>query len=201
MGFWLKRHGEPLFCTSVRFIPTAEFTEFFVVILMRASVTALAVLLSAGCMHHASPDAAASIQQEAAILMRFEMQNTTLSSGMLSAATQSATQPNVARLGLEDGETGEVSGLLVFATIDEFAAWRESSMDSFFGNFGEDASFRSVRIIRPANAELSGRSGLSQLADEIRISYQNAENEAAGDADIDAVTVICGDGAECTPSN
>ena len=58
-----------------------------------------------------------------------------------------------------------------------------------------------MRIVQPEELAKAGATDLSQIADDISIIYSNSDNESEGDADIDAVTVICGDGAQCEPSN
>lgn len=115
----------------------------------------------------------------------------------LEQAVRAAKSVHVARLSVGDDD---FSGLMVFQTEDEFVAWRNGPMLEIAGQVGGGATITSARLVFPGR--LPGSSGeLAKLAGDVSITYKNADNESEGDADIDAVTVICGDGADCQPSN
>lgn len=110
-----------------------------------------------------------------------------------------AVEPYVRRVRFSGEEDGKASGVLLFDDVERFSRWRETEMAGFFALLGPGATIQSVKISRSDG--LSGPDGDLLGIGDVSIQYRNAENEAEGDADIDAVTVICGDGAECEPSN
>lgn len=111
-----------------------------------------------------------------------------------------AQEPYVGRIRFSRREEGSASGVLLFDDINSFTGWRDGTMEGFFDALGPEATVQSVRIMRPEQLRASGGDELLGLGD-VKIQYSNAGNEADGDADIDAVTVICGEGANCEPSN
>lgn len=96
-------------------------------------------------------------------------------------------------------QTVNLKGKLVCETEDAYAAWAENDLVTTFAPLGGIASVARLDISRPeanASSRMGGGSG------DTSITYQNTGNDATGDADIDAVTVICpGDYADCKPSN
>lgn len=114
-----------------------------------------------------------------------------------------ADDPHLARMIVSPGPDGGVSGALVFPGVDAFTAWHDGDGSGFFDPLGESASIeQTLRVSREdLMRHLEDAGGLGSL-DELSIEYANTDNDAAGDADIDAVTVICaGDDADCKPSN
>ncbi|MXO84573.1 hypothetical protein GRI38_00805 [Altererythrobacter aurantiacus] len=139
---------------------------------------------------------------EAEVIMRVHVANVTSTDQPLMLATFAASQPGVAQLRFRHRyNNAEVRATIVFESMAHFLSWRETEMAQFFDAFGQNIEIRSVRIVRPEELAKAGASDLSQIADDIAITYRNSGNESEGDADIDAVTVICGDGAQCKPSN
>lgn len=115
-----------------------------------------------------------------------------------------AESPQLAELTLSPGDEPSASGSLVFEGLDAFETWRDEDAQAFFDAFGDGATIeRTVRIRRGALAALAGRDGSVGLGglERVSIDYSTEDNEATGDADIDAVTVLCGEGADCEPSN
>ena len=120
---------------------------------------------------------------------------------LVSTATDLARAPFVAQLVVSPQESA-ASGTLVFRSPQRFSDWRSNRMETFFGRFGEAASIETT--LRMFRADLLRTSDPRAGANVggVSIAYSNADNDAAGDADIDAVTVVCpGDDAECSPSN
>lgn len=146
--------------------------------------------------------AGAAAVPQADVIMSFHIGAVAPTAEPLMLATFAAAQPGVAQLRYRSRDDGaEVRGTVVFSSMDEFLAWRETEMTRFFSAFGQNIEIRSVRIVQPEELAKAGATDLSQIADDISIIYSNSDNESEGDADIDAVTVICGDGAQCEPSN
>lgn len=139
-----------------------------------------------------------SAQRPAAVVLHYSVTGVQ-SDSLLARATAIAAEPHVARVRMA-GEGKSSKGVLVFASLEDYASWRERRMAGFFNGFGPGATVESVRILRPDQIEKSQAMDLLGIGD-VNIQYRNADNEAEGDADIDAVTVICADGAECEPSN
>ncbi|XBQ16624.1 MAG: hypothetical protein ABL308_01825 [Oceanicaulis sp.] len=116
-----------------------------------------------------------------------------------------AETPQLARLKLRerpDAPTA-VDGLLIFEDVSALTAWRQTRMDSFFEPMGGAGAIEmKIRLVDKALLEQYGLGGPDTPIENVSITYENTGNEADGDADIDAVTVICpGDFAECDPSN
>ena len=117
-----------------------------------------------------------------------------------------AAQPYVAEVGTserrgEDGEdtTANLRGKLVFESEATYEAWVSGDMDDLFAPLGGVSEVARLDISRP---EASASSSVGAVSRDMSITYQNTGNDAEGDADIDAVTVICpGDYADCKPSN
>ncbi|WP_370159307.1 hypothetical protein [Limimaricola soesokkakensis] len=113
-------------------------------------------------------------------------------------------EKQLSRLEVPDlgAEISRVEGALVFQEFEAFSLWREDKMESFFQPVGGVSDLKmSLRIFRPDLLAQSNVPGMDPIGD-VAVSYSNTGNESAGDADIDAVTVICpGDQADCKPSN
>ncbi|PHP28654.1 hypothetical protein [Limimaricola cinnabarinus] len=101
-----------------------------------------------------------------------------------------------------DAEISYIEGALVFQEFKTFSVWREDRMESFFQPIGGVNDLEmTLRIFRPELLAQSDVHGLGSISD-VSVSYRNTGNDSAGDADIDAVTVICpGEQADCKPSN
>jgi hypothetical protein len=117
-----------------------------------------------------------------------------------------ANEPQLARLVLRDppNEPASVHGTLLFSDVAELAAWRQSRMADFLAPMGGADELRTT--IRIVNRDLLNAYGLGNpdsALENLSITYTNTGNDASGgDADIDAVTVVCpGDFADCSPSN
>ncbi|MCZ4260608.1 hypothetical protein O4G76_07105 [Limimaricola sp. G21655-S1] len=113
-------------------------------------------------------------------------------------------EKQLSRLEVPDlgAEISRVEGALMFQEFEAFSLWRKDKMESFFQPVGgvNDLDM-SLRIFRPELLAQSNVPGMDPIGD-VAVSYRNTGNDSAGDADIDAVTVICpGDQADCKPSN
>lgn len=119
---------------------------------------------------------------------------------LVATAAEMARAPFVARIEVagSGADRDGASGTLVFQDLDRFLDWRGRDMAAFFEPLGGlDAVSRTVRVDRPG---LLARTQ-GGTAHGARIAYVNRDNDAAGDADIDAVTVLCSGDADCKPSN
>lgn len=116
-----------------------------------------------------------------------------------------ADEPHLARLVLRDppGEPVSVEGTLLFGDVDALVTWRRTRMADFLQPMGGARAIETT--IRVVNRDLLGEYGLGNRAsnlENLQVTYTNTGNTADGDADIDAVTVVCpGDFANCSPSN
>ncbi|SFP47660.1 hypothetical protein [Tranquillimonas alkanivorans] len=117
-----------------------------------------------------------------------------------------AEAPQVARVVTSgppsDGAT-RVEGALVFDGLDAFSTWRESEMEPFFQPVGGTSGLdTTLRIFRADLVAAGNPDGAGGALGDVSVTYHNSDNDSAGDADIDAVTVVCpGDHADCKPSN
>jgi hypothetical protein len=101
------------------------------------------------------------------------------------------------------GEGTSVNGMLVFTDIAGLTAWRGSEMEDFFAPLGGmDMVETTIRIVDRGRLAEYGLGTSDTPLENLTITYVNEGNESDGDADIDAVTVVCpGDFADCSPSN
>lgn len=171
----------------------------------KIALLSLLALSSAACTtqslktpHNASVQTAET--PAPALLVRFALVDTVKHLPMLRASMRAAYSGRVRSLRF-DREGPQLTGILAFESIQEFEEWGASGFEEFIAPFGPDASLRSLRFVRPNHSVIGDNDALAALAERIQVSYRNTGNEAEGDADIDAVTVICGDGATCKPSN
>ena len=111
-----------------------------------------------------------------------------------------AQDPHVARLSVS---ADAASGSLVFEDFDAFTEWRETEMGAFFEPLGgPEVVETSLRVTRADLLRASDPLAATDAMGSVSIEYSSSGNEATGDADVDAVTVICpGDDADCKPSN
>lgn len=116
-----------------------------------------------------------------------------------------AEAPQLARLVVRDppDEPANVNGTLLFADVAALVAWRQTQMEDFLTPMGgADEVETTIRLV---NRELLDAYGLGRSdmgLENLSVTYTNADNASDGDADIDAVTVVCpGDFADCSPSN
>ncbi|WP_156032403.1 hypothetical protein [Parvularcula oceani] len=123
----------------------------------------------------------------------------------VAGVLEQADAPQLSRLVLRDqpDAPATVEGALIFADIAALAEWRDRRMQDFFEPMGgPDAMQTTIRVV---NRDLMARYGLGSAdmpLEEVSITYANEGNDAGGDADIDAITVICpGDFSDCDPSN
>lgn len=141
---------------------------------------------------------------EAVAVLEFTANDVNMERDVVSNVLDIAQEPSLSRLEISNltAETSRVVGALVFDEIEAFSVWRKEKMESFFQPIGEMTELdTTLRIFRPELLAQSDVQGLSSLRD-VSITYRNSDNDSAGDADIDAVTVICpGDQADCKPSN
>ncbi|WP_375259271.1 hypothetical protein [Citreimonas sp.] len=164
---------------------------------------------------HAGPAGAQSTEPAApdtVIVVEFRALDLAIDGGAVDAALALADTPHLADLDISvasgtpdagrDGARYDLDGALVFSDLDSFSSWKEDGMTGFFDPVGGLAQVAtSMRVFRPnllAQADDGMRSGF----EDVSIRYRNSGNDAAGDSDIDAVTVLCpGDHADCKPSN
>ena len=117
---------------------------------------------------------------------------------LLGTAADLGAHEFVARMEA-DPTAGGASGRLVFEGLETFANWRETQRDSFFAPLDAGRIETRLTLFRPG---LLRRGDPQAEAGSVSVRYVNSDNDAAGDADMDAVTVVCpGDDAECSPSN
>ena len=111
-----------------------------------------------------------------------------------------AQDPHVARLSVS---ADAASGSLVFEDLATFTEWRETEMGAFFEPLGgPDVVETSLRVTRADLLRATDPLAATDAMGSVSIEYSSSGNEATGDADVDAVTVICpGDDADCKPSN
>ena len=120
----------------------------------------------------------------------------------MAQAADTARAPYVAQITVSSEAQGAASGVLVFETLGRFSDWRDDGMSEFFEPFGGAASVETT--LRAFRADLLQASDPRSAvgSEDMTVEYTNTDNDAAGDAEIDAVTVVCpGDDAECSPSN
>ncbi|PRY94477.1 hypothetical protein BCF33_0067 [Hasllibacter halocynthiae] len=112
-----------------------------------------------------------------------------------------AGRPFVAQLDLSAAEGPR--GTLVFRSVGAFENWRRDERGEFYETFGgADAVEEESLAFRPDLLAISDPEELLAGLKTLSIAYVNTGNDSKGDADIDAVTVVCpGLGAECSPSN
>lgn len=169
------------------------------------AILAYAALVS-GCQNEFPASPSSETDEQGSVgsveaVVQFEARSGSSDEAIVPVITQAASQPHVAKLTLSQSDRTRVSGTLLFETMEGFETWRSSDMQPFFDQFGEEFSVTSLRVRLPRELARASDNGLASIADDINIAYRNTGNDADGDADIDAVTVICGDGADCTPSN
>ena len=120
----------------------------------------------------------------------------------MAVALKMAQEPFVARIDVPSGSEGSLMGTLVFDDPEAFTAFREGGMNAFFEPLGDPSTVQmDLTVFRPdlvREGDPSASGGLGGFS----VNYSNDDNRSAGDADIDAVTVVCpGENAECSPSN
>ncbi|CUH40195.1 hypothetical protein JSE7799_02925 [Jannaschia seosinensis] len=124
---------------------------------------------------------------------------------LVAAMLNMAEEPQLSRLEVTDvsADTSGLEGALVFEGLESFSLWREDGMQSFFEQLGGVGSLdTTLRIFRPNLMAKGYLDGTGNALEEVSVNYRNSGNDSAGDADIDAVTVVCpGDHADCKPSN
>jgi len=141
---------------------------------------------------------------ETVVVLEFFAPDVQMAGDAVSDLLEMGREEQLSRLEVPDlgAEVSRVEGALVFQEFEAFSLWREDRMEGFFQPVGgmNDLDV-SLRIFRPdllAQSDVPGREPIG----DVSVSYRNTGNESAGDADIDAVTVICpGDQADCKPSN
>lgn len=121
----------------------------------------------------------------------------------LATAAELARDPRAARVALRRDAGEAITGRLVFEDVAALEAFRADGMADYFAPVGGmDSVEVEMTAFRPALLRRSDAEALLDGLDSLSITYSNDGNRAAGDADIDAVTVICtGGDADCTPSN
>jgi hypothetical protein len=122
---------------------------------------------------------------------------------VISAGTELAGPDYVARVDVSPEPDGMVTGTRVFEDVAAFSNWRSDDMEEYFGPIGGAAGVAmDVTVFRPEALRRSDPDSFLGGLEGLSIHYANTGNHAAGDADIDAVTVICtGGDARCAPSN
>ncbi|WP_334061063.1 hypothetical protein [Limimaricola cinnabarinus] len=141
---------------------------------------------------------------ETVIVLEFSATEVKMAGDAVPNLLEMGKETQLSRLEVPDlgAEVSRVEGALVFQDFGTFSLWREDRMEGFFQPVGgmNDLDM-SLRIFRPDLLAQSNVPGMDPIGD-VAVSYRNTGNESAGDADIDAVTVICpGDQADCKPSN
>ena len=125
---------------------------------------------------------------------------------MFPNVVELARKPYVARLSLTPVVAlplakPPVSGMLVFEGIDAYEDWRSDGMHDFFDVLGESATVAStLRITRSDLLRASEPLAGGELGN-VTVNYVNEGNTSEKDADLDAVTVICTEDANCSPTN
>jgi hypothetical protein len=171
-----------------------------------AAAIALSMAASFPAMAQESePGRPASGPDAPVVVFEFTATDVAAEGDLIASVLEMAAAPQVSRLVASDpsADAARVEGALVFDGLDAFSRWRETEMDAFLQPVGGMAGLETtVRVFRAGLlAKGYPREAGGGLGD-VSITYRNSGNKAAGDADIDAVTVICpGDDADCKPSN
>ena len=166
----------------------------------------LALMMSASSLL-AQQDAAqgeATPVSKTVLVLEFTASDVKMAGDVVPNLLEMGQEKQLSRLEVSDldAEVSYIEGALVFQEFEAFSLWREDRMESFFQPVGgmEDLEM-TLHIFRPELLAQSDVHGTGALSD-VSVSYRNTGNDSAGDADIDAVTVICpGDQADCKPSN
>lgn len=141
---------------------------------------------------------------ETVLVLEFSATDVTMAGDVVPDLLEMGQEKQLSRLDVADlgAEISRVEGALVFQEFEAFSLWREDKMESFFQPVGGVSDLKmSLRIFRPELLAQSNVPGMDPI-DDVSVSYRNTGNDSAGDADIDAVTVICpGEQADCKPSN
>ena len=121
----------------------------------------------------------------------------------LRAALDLASSPHLARLTTPREDAGEaMRGRLVFDSPDAARDWLEQDLETWSAPLQGAELVLSAEIYREDLLRRSDMQTVLDGLDELDIAYRNTGNDAAGDSDIDAVTVVCtGTEADCKPSN
>ena len=121
---------------------------------------------------------------------------------MMTAAASIAQDARIAEVTLAP-EAGKISGTIVLEDPNAFADLQDGGFDTLFAPLGGAESVEmQMTAFRPALLRMADPEALMEGMGELTIEYTNTGNDSEGDADIDAVTVICtGPDAKCTPSN
>lgn len=166
----------------------------------------LALVMSSSSLW-AQQDAAPSAPtaaSEVVIVLEFTVPDVEMAGDVVPDLLKMSQEKQLSRLEVSDlgAEIIGVEGALVFQEFEAFSLWREDRMESFFQPVGGMNDLEmSLRIFRPELLAQSAVPGMDSIGD-VSVSYHNTGNDSAGDADIDAVTVICPDDqADCNPSN
>lgn len=141
---------------------------------------------------------------ETVLVLEFSAMDVNMGRNAVSNLLEMGQEKQLSRLEVPglSAEVSRVEGALVFQDFETFSLWREDRMEGFFQPVGgmNDLDM-SLRVFRPELLAQSKVPGMEPIGD-VSVSYRNTGNDSAGDADIDAVTVICpGDQADCKPSN
>lgn len=181
-----------------------NLAQALLMVLLAAPETAAAQARESEPVEGAAPNSLSNEAVVPLVVLEFRAQQIPLEGGDPFASLSALTaDPHLARLIATAGADGGVSGALVFEGVDAFRAWNDGEGSGFFDPLGEGASVeRTLKVWRDdLVGYLADQGGLGSL-DGLSIEYTNTDNDAAGDADIDAVTVVCsGTDADCKPSN
>ncbi|MEP0316306.1 hypothetical protein [Hyphomonas sp.] len=141
---------------------------------------------------------------ETVLVLEFSAMDVSLAGDAMPQLLEMGRETQLSRLEVPDlvADASRVEGALVFQDFETFSLWREDRMEGFFQPVGGMSDLNmSLRVFRPELLAQSNVPGMEPIGD-VSVSYRNTDNDAAGDADIDAVTVICpGEQADCKPSN
>jgi hypothetical protein len=103
--------------------------------------------------------------------------------------------------GRDGAQASDVSVALVFPDREEFSRWYGVEAPDFLERLGNEATIWQTSWKDKALLETAGMNDLATMAEHFSVVYENSGSTEDGDADIDAVTTICADGAICKPSN
>ena len=122
---------------------------------------------------------------------------------VMGAALDLAASEHLARLRTPpEGSDEQLRGALVFRGIEAARAWIEGEMADWRAPVGEAEIDMGLELYREDLLRMSDVETVLAGLEELDIEYTNTGNDAEGDSDIDAVTVVCtGDDPDCEPSN
>ncbi|MCJ7421753.1 hypothetical protein [Sphingomicrobium astaxanthinifaciens] len=119
----------------------------------------------------------------------------------LLVAQRLARDPRVARATFDNEDGALLALVLVFPDRADFSRWMNGGRPALLDGLGEGARIRSITLTDPALVRRAGLDPRGLPAGNVSVTYANSGRTVEGDADIDAVTVLCTDGALCKPSN